>query len=168
MAFRGPTAANGSFFNLHDVTTAAATTTYPFVIPQDADSVIGKIFLDSTWNASGTATITIQTTEDGGTTWRDVAATTIGASTVAATMGNQNAHFIDVGCIGTSDRGVANYIGSVAASSLALAAINASAIGTQSGMPFISTIGRVQVTYTSTITTGGVNVQLFAPSQEMR
>lgn len=168
MAFRNPAAGASSIFFLQDVSTAATTTTYLFTIPQDADSIMAKVYLNSTWNASGTATVTLQTSEDGGTTWRDVGATTIGASTVAATMGNQNAHFIDIGCIGTSDRGTANYIGSVAASTLALAAVNASAVGTTSGMPMMGTLGRIQVTYTATITTGGLNVQIFAPTAIIR
>lgn len=169
MAYRNPSASSSSIFNLHDVSTAAATTTYLFNLPQDAESAVAKIWLDSTWNASGTANIFIQTTEDGGTTWRDVSVTNIGASTVAATVGNQNAHFIPLNVLGGTDHGTSNYVGSVAASTLSAgASAPASAIGTASGVPLMSTLGRVQITYTSTITTGGVNVQIFAPSAIIR
>lgn len=167
MSFRNPSATSSSIFNLTDVSTSG-TVTQLFTIPQDADSIVAKVWLQSTWSASGTATVTIQTTEDGGSTWRDVAATTIGASTVAATFGNQNAHFIPIPCISGNGRGIANYVGSVAASTLGLAAVNASAVGVMSAMPMISTLGRVQITYTATISTGGVNVQIFAPTQEYR
>lgn len=167
MSFRSPSASSSKIFSITDVNTSGIILN-TFMIPQDADSIMAKVWLQGTWNATGTATITFQTTEDGGTTWRDVAAVTIGASTVAASMNNTNAHFIDIGCIGSSDRGVANYIGSVAASTLALAAVNASAVGVTNGMVMISTIGRVQIAYTATITTGGVNIDIFAPTLELR
>lgn len=166
MAFRNPSPTTGSIFNLADTSTAAATTTYTFTIPQDSQSLLAKVWLAGTYSSSGNTTITFQTSEDGGTTWRDAASTTIGGNITAATMNNQNAHFIDIGCIGTSDRGVANYIGSVAASTLALAAVTGSAIGTTSGLPMLGTLGRVQVTYTATVSTGGVNIQIFAPTTE--
>lgn len=162
MAFATASPAQRNIFSLRDTSTAAATTTYLFNIPQDANSIIAKVWLQGTYSATGTATVTFQTSEDGGSTWRDVAASTIGGNLTAATMGNQNAHFIDLGTVGVSDRGVANYIGSVAASTLALAAVSGSAIGTQSGLPMLGTIGRVQVTYTATISTGGVNVDISA------
>lgn len=168
MAFRSPSASSSSIFSLRDVSTAAATTTYQFTVPQDGDSVVAKIWLQPTWNASGTCTVIIQTTEDGGTTWRDISGTTIGASTVAASFGNQNAHFIPITCIGATDHGVSNYVGSVAASTVAAAAVNASVVGNATGLPLLGTLGRVQVTYTATITTGGLNVDIFAPTNELR
>lgn len=167
MAFASPSASSRKILSLNEVSTSG-TKTFLFTIPQDTDSLVAKIWLASGWSASGTATITIQTTEDGGTTWRDVAGTTIGAATVAADVNNDRAHFIDIGCIGSSDRGVANYIGSVQASTLALAAVNASAIGTTSGMVMMGTLGRVQIVYTATISTGGVLVDIFAPTTEYR
>lgn len=165
MSFRGPT--SNSIFQITDVSTSGVIQNQ-FTIPMDADSIFAKIWLQSTWSATGTATVTIQTTEDGGTTWRDVTATTIGSSTVAASMGNQYAHLIPIPCISGNGRGIANYVGSVAASTLALAAVNASAVGTASALPMLSVLGRVQIAYTATISTGGVNVQIFAPTQEYR
>lgn len=168
MAFKNPSASSSSIIAVHDTSTAAATVNYLFTIPSDVDSICAKIWLDSGWSSSGATQVLIQTTEDGGTTWRDVSATNIGASTVAASVNNINAHFISIACIGASARGVANYIGSVAASSLVAANTAASATGITSGMPMISTLGRISLVFAATVSTGGVNVQVFAPTGELR
>lgn len=168
MAYKNPSAGSSSIIAVHELNTSG-TNNYLFTIPQDTDSIMAKIWLDSTWSASGSATVTIQTTEDGGTTWRDVSVTSIGTSTVGSTFGNLNAHFISIACVaGGQGRGVVNYIGSVAASSLVLAAPASSANGIASGMPMLGTLGRISVVYTSTITTSGINVQVFAPTGELR
>lgn len=167
MSFKSPSASSSSIIQVVELNTSG-TNNYLFTIPSDVDSICAKVWLNSTWNASGSAIVYIQTTEDGGSTWRDVSVTNIGAATVAATVGNQNAHFISIGCIGQSTRGVSNYIGSVAASTLNLTQVNASAAGNTSGMPMLGTLGRISVVYTSTITTSGINVQIFAPTGELR
>lgn len=164
MALRNTFPTASSIISVTDTATSGAVT-YPFTVPQDCESIVAKVWLQSTWSASGTAIVFIQTTEDGGTTWRDVASTTIGASTVAASMGNQYAHFIPISLTANTDKGSTNYVGSVAASTISLAAVNASAVGITSGLPMMSTAGRIQIQYTATISTGGVNVQIFAPTQ---
>lgn len=168
MAFTNPSPTSRPVLSIRDTSTAAATVSYPFLIPQDADSIVAKIWLASGWNASGTATITLQTSEDGGSTWRDVSLTTVGAATVAADFNNDRAHFIPIPCLGAVGRGVANYIGSVQASTIALAAVASSVNGIANGMPMLGVAARVQLVFTATITTGGVNVDIFAPTQEMR
>lgn len=165
MAFSSPSASTRPIYSLRDTSTAAATQTATFVIPQDCDSIIGKFWTGSTFTPQSTnaAQVTIQTSEDGGTTWRDVAAWT----TQAAIL-NLNAHFVSIPCISGGGRGVANWIGSVAASTLALAATASAATGVASGIPMMGTLGRVQLTITGTLTTGGVNVDIYAPTAEMR
>ena len=168
MAFKSPSASSSSII-LQTDTNTSGTFTYPFQIPSDVDSICAKIWLQPGWSATGTATVYIQTTEDGGTTWRDVSVTNIGASTVAASMNNQNAHFIPIACVSSGTaRGITGYVGSVAASTLAVSTTTASVGGLASGMPMLSTIGRFQITYTATISTGGVNMQIFAPTGELR
>lgn len=168
MAFKSPSASSSSII-LQTDTNTTGTFTYPFQIPSDVDSICGKIWLSAGWNAAGGATVWIQTSEDGGTTWRDVSVTVIGGGTTAASMSNQFAHFIPLACVaGGTGRGISNYIGSVAASTFVLTSVATTAIGAESGMPMLSTIGRFQVTYTGTITTGGINMQIFAPTGELR
>ena len=167
MAYKSPSASSSSIILVTDLATSG-TVNNLFTIPQDVDGIVAKIWLNSTWSAAGSALIYIQTTEDGGTTWRDVSVTSIGAATIAATVGQQNAHFIPIGCISGSAQGIENYVGSVAASSLSAGTANASAVGAISGLPMLGTLGRIQITYASTITTGGINVQIFAPAGELR
>lgn len=168
MAFKNPTASGASsIFKVDDLNTSGVVN-YLFTIPSDVDSICAKIWLDTTWNASGSAIIYIQTTDDGGTNWKDVSATAIGSATVPTAMAQANAHFINIGCIGGSARGITNYIGSVAASTLTAPATVSSATGITSGMVMLSTLGRVSIQYTSTITTSGINVQIFAPTGEIR
>lgn len=165
MAFASPSASSRAIYSLRDTTTAAASQTFTFNIPQDADSIIAKFWTTSNFTPQSTnaAQVTIQSSEDGGTTWRDVA-----AFTTQAVVLNQFAHFASIPCIGGNGRGVANWIGSVAASTLALAATASVATGTASGLPMMGTLGRVQLTITGTLTTGGVNVDIFAPTTENR
>ena len=167
MAFKSPSASSSSIILVNELNTSGVQN-YLFTIPSDVDSIMAKIWLDTTWNAAGSAIVYIQTTDDGGSSWKDVSATAIGTATVAAAMAKQNAQYISIGCIGSSSRGITNYIGSVAASTLAAPATTASATGIASGMPMLSTLGRISIQYTSTITTSGINVQIFAPTGELR
>ena len=164
MAFASPSASSRTILSVRDTNTVAGTYNYNFTIPQDADMILAKVWLASGWSGANASQVTIQTSEDGGTTWRDVSNTNIGAATVAANMNNLNAHFISIACAGAgTQRGVANYVGSVAASSLIAATVASSAVGVTSGMPMVSTIGRVSVVL-GTTATGGVNVDIFAPT----
>ena len=169
MAFASPSASSRSILLVNDTNTAAATYNYQFTIPQDADEIIAKIWLASGWSSSGAANVTIQTSEDGGTTWRDVSNTNIGAATVAASMNNLNAHFITVPCAcASTGRGVANYIGSVASGSVLATTSAASAVGITSGLPMMGTLGNIRLSLAATVSTGGVNVQVFAPTTQLR
>lgn len=165
MAFASPSASSRNIYSLRNTATAAATTSQTFMIPQDADSIVARFYTTSNFTPQGTnaAQVTIQTSEDGGTTWRDVAAWTTQAAIVLDV-----AHFASIPCIGGNGRGVANWIGSVQASTLALAATASVATGIASGLPMMGTLGRVQLTITGTLTTGGVNVDIFAPTTENR
>lgn len=165
MAFASPSASSRAIYSLRDTTTAAATQTFLFTIPQDCDTLIAKFWTTGTFNPQSTnaAQVTIQTTEDGGTTWRDVAAWTAQVAVV-----NDKAHFASIPCMLGGGRGVANWVGSVQASTLALAATASVATGVASGLPMMGTTGRVQLTITGTLTTGGVNVDIFAPTTQLR
>jgi len=137
-----------------------------FTIPQDADQIIARFYTASNFTPTATNAVqaTIQTSEDGGTTWRDVA-----AWTTQAAIPVQNAHFQPIACAAWgAARGIANWVGSVAASTLALSATASVATGTISGLPMIGTLGRLQVTVTGTLTTGGVNVDIYAPTTQLR
>lgn len=153
--------------SIRDTSTAAATTTYNFTIPQDANGIVAKVWLASTWSAAaGSADIYLQTSDDAGTTWRDCAHLTVGSGVTAATVANNNAHFIPIPVIGNTGIGIANYIGSVCASSFGIASVAAKVNGVVTGLPLLGQIARVQITYNGTISTGGLNIDILAPSQD--
>lgn len=165
MAFFSPSATSRKIASISNTATSAGSTTYLFNIPQDADAIVAK-FWTGTLTPTGTngAQVTIQTSEDGGTTWRDVA-----AWTTQATVVNDNAHFASIPCISLGGRGVANWVGSVQASTLAAATTASIATGIASGLPMLGTLGRIQVTITGTLTAnGGVNCDIFAPTTKTR
>lgn len=164
MAFANPSASSRKILSVTNSGTAAASTTTLFTIPQDAQSIVAKFWTASAFNPTLTNAVqaTIQTSEDGGTTWRDVAAWTTQAAIV-----NDLAHFVTIPVAGAAGKGVANWIGSVQASTLAQAATASVATGIASGLPMLGTTGRLQITITGTLTTGGVNVDIFAPTTDM-
>lgn len=161
MGFASPTAGSRSILLAQHTATAAGTTNYDFVIPQDTNGIIAKFWTEAGFVpiTTGAVQVTIQTSEDGGTTWRDCA-----AWTTQAAINNNQAHFAPIAVAWGTGRGVANWIGSVGAASLALAATASVALGVANGLPMMGTLGRARVTVTSTLDTGGVNVQVFAPS----
>lgn len=165
MALASPSASSRAILGVTDLATAG-TILYPFTVPQDAQSIAAKVFLNSTWNASGSALVYFQTSEDGGTTWRDMAVISIGAATIAATMNNQNAQWLTIALAASTDKGASNWVGSVAASTLSAGTPAASAVGVTSGLPVLGTANRVQITYANTITTGGINVFVYAPTTD--
>ena len=53
--------------------TAAGTDNYAFFVPQDLDSLVVKLYTGTFTGTSPTIDVYVQTTDDGGTTWYDVA-----------------------------------------------------------------------------------------------
>lgn len=165
MAFQSPSPTSRSVVAVHDTATSGAVA-YNFTLPQDCQNAVAQVWLDSAWSATGSAQVFIQTSNDGGTTWYDVAMVQVGTS-VATYVGKFYSHFIPLALLGGSDHGISNYVGSVAASTLSTgAAVAASINGTLSGLPMMGTLGRVYLIYSNTITTGGINVQVFAPTTD--
>lgn len=165
MAFSTPSASSRSIFSI-DETSTSGVKTYNFTIPQDAQAIVGKIYLDSTWSATGSAKVTVQTSEDGGTTWRDAVGMSVGGNIVTSTVNNDQAQFFAVPVAGNTPRGIANWVGSVQASTLAQTATSGSITGLTSGLPMMGTLARVQFAYTGSISTGGINVVIYAPATD--
>ena len=112
-----------------------------FVLPQDTDNVVVK-FTASV--VGGGASATFQTSDDGGTTWYDIA-----RSSVVSNANNDTAQWLSIPVIsGGVATGVtkANSILSVATGSAA-----ASTLGSQqvSGLPIMGTVNRVFIQYTA-------------------
>lgn len=123
-----------------------------FVIPQDTDNVVVK-FQASV--LAGGVSATLQTTDDGGTTWYDVARTSIVSNANATTAewlsapvmgtGFQNTVQNQTSVVGFTNTGIVlRTTGSAAASSLGVSGM--------SGLPILSQQGRVFLRYTAAVT----------------
>lgn len=128
---------------------------YSFTLPQDTDGVVVK-FQASV--LAGGVSATLQTTDDGGTTWYDVGRTSIVSNANSTTAewlsvpvtgfgyrgGNVVASTVATGSVVAVTSSILNTIGSAAASTLGS--------HSYSGMPILSQQGRVFLRYTAAVT----------------
>lgn len=123
---------------------------YAFTLPQDTDNIVVK-FQASV--LAGGVSATLQTTDDGGTTWYDVARTSIVSNANATT-----AEWLNVGVNGLGFRptqGVASVGTGTAVSVLSTTGSAAASTLSQkefSGLPILSQQGRVFLRYTAAVT----------------
>ena len=135
---------------------------YPVTLPQDTDNVVVK-FTASVAGAGYSATL--QTTDDGGTTWYDVSRTSIvsNANNTTAVWGIGQ---VNGGGIATSQNNFpTNSIMSVGIRSTAASTLSANQV---SGLPILSDKARVFVIATGNITDANSNTytaQVKANSQ---
>ena len=126
-----------------------------FRIPQDADNVVVKLTASV---MGGGVSATFQTTDDGGTTWWDVARTSI-VSNADATV---TAEWLSIPVIGVGVR-TTTQLGSVVATGSTIASgsvytttgrAGASTLGQRevSGLPLLSPTNRIFLRYTAAVT----------------
>lgn len=133
-----------------------------FNIPQDTDNVVVKLVASVT---AGGYSALFQTTDDGGTTWYDVARTSI----VSNTAGNTLAQWLSIPVIsnGINPRVASNAdAGSVVGGTIGSAA--ASTLGSRqvSGLPILSPLNRIFLMSTGNVTaTSIVSVTVKVNSQ---
>jgi len=109
---------------------------HTFTIPQDTDNIVVKMTASAV--GGGVSTI-LQTTDDGGTTWYDVARTSIVTNANATT-----AEWITASTV-------------PATAAIGTAASSALAGGGESGLPLLSTKGRVFIVLTGNQTSAASN-----------
>ena len=140
----------------------------PFLIPQDTDNVVVKFFPSL---VGATVSATLQTSDDGGTTWYDVVrsptvATSDGAplwmSAPVCGMGVRSAVLTPVIAGGSilQQGSILQVTGSATASTLAA--------GSASGLPILGVANRIFLIYTGTITAASfnyTNVKVMVNSQ---
>lgn len=147
--------------NVLQVTTALTATgpastaggvAHTFTIPQDTDNVVVKFRASI---LAGGVSATLQTTDDGGTTWYDVSRTSIISNANATTAewlsapvvgyGFKSAVQAQTSAAGSTNVGVAlNTIGSAAASTLGQRE--------NSGLPILSPHNRIFLRYSNAVT----------------
>ena len=129
----------------------------PFLIPQDTDNVVVKFFPSL---VGATVSATLQTSDDGGTTWYDVVrsptvATSDGAplwmSAPVCGMGVRSAVLTPVIASGSIllQGSILQVTGSATASTLTA--------GSASGLPILGVANRIFLIYTGTITAASFN-----------
>jgi hypothetical protein len=129
-----------------------------FVLPQDTDNVVVK-FTAST--AGGGVSATFQTSDDGGSTWYDVARTS-----VVSNANNTTAQWLSIPVVGAGIATGVNQLNSIL--SVAPGSAAASTLGQRqvSGLPVMGTVNRVFLRYDAAITQNLLaRVQVKANSQ---
>jgi hypothetical protein len=165
MAIRLPLTNIGTFTDTGDLgaNSVAGVVPYQFQIPLDCDGVVVKL---TSSIVGGTVSATLQTTDDGGTTWYDVART----PTVALAP-NASAQWISAPVFGmgikTTQLVAANssVFGSVLASTGSTAASTLGA-GQVSGLPILGQLGQVSLIYSGNVTSNALTqVKVLVSSQ---
>lgn len=167
LPLKGVLDVNNSTVNATGPASTVGGVAHTFDLPQDTDGVVVK-FTASV--LAGAVSATLQTTDDGGTTWYDVARTSIVSNannavtaewlTVPVTGFGFNSNVeTQTSAVGTTNVGVAlNAIGSAGASTLGSKQL--------SGLPIMSQRGRIFLRYTSAVTSIlNERVRVYAQSQ---
>jgi len=130
---------------------------FNFMMPQDSDGGVVK-FQASISGAAVSAVL--QTTDDGGTTWYDVARTSVISRAV-----NANAQWLGFGTMSTPNPRVG---GGISVLGGAIGNAGASTLGSQqvSGLPILSPLNRIFFIYTGDVTASSlVQAKVMVNSQ---
>lgn len=134
-----------------------------FTLPQDADTAMVKLTASI---VGGGVSATLQTSDDGGTTWYDVARTSV-VSNANNTTATWAAGFVNAGGVATAVNGApTNSILSVGIRNTAASTLGQNQV---SGLPILGTVNRVFLQYTGNITGNSLSrVQVETNSQSGR
>lgn len=123
-----------------------------FTIPQDADNIVVKLQASV---IAGGVSATLQTTDDGGTTWYDVARTSVVSNTGQSVFGggHANAQWISVPVAGYGTTAGIVLAGGTSVVSQGIGAAAASSLGSRavSGIPILSPLGRIFLIYSAAV-----------------
>lgn len=160
MAIRFPLKVVETFTDANDTGTGSVSGGIPHLltIPQDTDNVVVKMSA----SVSGTGvSATFQTTDDGGTTWYDVARTSIVSNTPAGfeewlTIPVQGHGFRSAVIGQNSVAGVTNT--AIALNTIGRAPASTLSSATQSGLPLLSPTARVFIIINGNVTSAAANL----------
>lgn len=151
-------------------TGATSVVSQTFRIPQDADNIVIKVPVTSINGTSPIAAIYVQTTDDGGTTWYDMARL---PDVTQTAITNANALWASVPVCGygvrTTQAPTVSVLGGGAGASVLSITGNASmrslAPQTQSGLPVLGPLNRIQISYAGTVAlNAGLQVKVMTNS----
>lgn len=143
MGIRIPLQTVVSFVDTGDVGagSVAGVATKIFRIPQDTDNIVMKLTASV---VGGTVSATFQTTDDGGTTWYDVARTP-----TVAVANNTIANWATIPVISNGFKVIP---GSIVGGTIGSAAASVLAANSYSGLPVLSPTNRIALIYTGNLT----------------
>lgn len=121
---------------------------FPFLIPQDTDNIVVKF--QASVIGGGMSAI-LQTSDDGGTTYYDVARTSIVSSANSGT-----AQWLSVPTISSGVNTKVTFGGSILTGTVGNAAASTLASGQVSGLPILGVQNRLFLVYTGGITVSSV------------
>lgn len=139
-----------------------------FNIPQDTDNIVVKLAASV---IAGGVSATLQTTDDGGVTWYDVARTSIvsftGRSVLGSDAGIANAEWLSVPVNGGGVATGATFAtGSIVSMGIGAAAASSLGVRQVSGLPILGPLNRVFLRYTAAVTsTDLARVKVMVNSQ---
>lgn len=146
----------------------------PFMLPPDTDNVVMKIPLASI-SGTGTVSAIFQTSDDGGTTWYDVArSASYGSANGATSITSGTAIFNSIPVISTGVRTTVSGSTSITTgttpvsilSGIGQAAASTLGVNQVSGLPIMGLANRVFLVYSGNITTNdGIRIQVKVNSQ---
>lgn len=119
----------------------ATGTIKTFSIPQDTDNIVLKLTASITGGGVGAY---LQTTDDGGTTWYDVGQTSIVSDATSA-----NAQWLSVPVVGAGVATGVNKANSIISAAIGRAAASTVGVQQMTGLPILSQLGRVVLTYSA-------------------
>lgn len=141
-------------------TGATSVVSQTFYIPQDTDGVVLKIPTASVNGTAPTADVYFQTSDDGGTTFYDVARVGIPATVTSSVLVVTNTKPMWVP-MSTYAYGNASVISN--------ASVRGLAVNTVSGIPIMGLLNRVQIAYGGTVAANnGLRVQVLVNQQSNR
>lgn len=141
-------------------TSVAGGVAKTFTIPQDTDNVVVKLTASV---IAGGVSATLQTTDDGGSTWYDVARTSI-----VSNANNTTADWISAPVVGAGVATGVNGFPTASLLSVGIGSAAASTVGVRqiTGLPIMSQLGRVFLRYTAAVTsTDLARVKVMVNSQ---
>lgn len=152
-------------------TGATSVVSQTFLVPQDAENIIVKVPVSSINGTNPLAAIYLQTTDDGGTTWYDVARL---PDVTQTAITNANALWMNANVNGlgirTTQGPQVSVLGGGAGSSILSVTGNASmrslAAQSMSGLPIMGPLNRIQISYAGTVAlNAGLQVQVKVNSK---
>lgn len=141
------------------VTSVAGGVAKTFTLPQDATNVVVKLTASI---IAGGVSATFQTTDDGGSTWYDVA-----RSSIVSNANNTTAEWLSIPVSGVGVATGINQANSILSVATGSAAASSLGVRQVSGLPVMSPTGRVFLRYTAAVSGNDLSrVKVLVNGQE--